>query len=499
VADIQSNFERKLAAIDGLAIGLSSIAKTEHKTWPNLTIQEFNQQASNTRSLMGAKTIVLLPVVGDKVAWEQYASQHSDDWTGPGITSQTSANVRRSIQKTRQLDQGQIHEHVFNIDGSEPNSDDNLFLPVWQTSPVNTALLEFVNLNMLSIPSPGLNDTLFKQTPCLGYVLNLQDDSSDRLVFGSPTDAFIAAISDGFTEPVSALYYPILNDNNMLAAVLLATISWKSLLGDSLQHSAEKLDCVVLNQCGQEFTYKIGGDIPSYIGRGDLRTHKGGNMVNMVNISTLAAMGELVVPSDACAYSIIMSPSHEMHTYFINGSPVLYGGFVTFFFIFSVVIFLVYDFAVESRQRALLAHAQRSARIISNLFPSNVRERLYQGEHNIDDEEHGFGNPLSFVSGPSRSSRLQTFLSHQGIDSTSSNINNQNVVISRPIADLFPHCTVLFADIAGFTVSQIGLPDWIGWSYVSCSFLFLYRRGVQAESLLRCLLYSRMYTRPLIV
>jgi class 3 adenylate cyclase len=60
--------------------------------------------------------------------------------------------------------------------------------------------------------------------------------------------------------------------------------------------------------------------------------------------------------------------------------------------------------------------------IVSNVFPTAIRDRLYNGQGSQHDDLH---DPLDF--GPS------------------------NIVGSAPLADLFPNTTVVFADIVGFT------------------------------------------------
>jgi class 3 adenylate cyclase len=67
------------------------------------------------------------------------------------------------------------------------------------------------------------------------------------------------------------------------------------------------------------------------------------------------------------------------------------------------------------------------------MFPSNVRDRLFP-EHERNRRNRGEqGNK----------SRLKNFLT-DGED-------NDFLVESKPIADLFPETTILFADVAGFT------------------------------------------------
>jgi class 3 adenylate cyclase len=100
-------------------------------------------------------------------------------------------------------------------------------------------------------------------------------------------------------------------------------------------------------------------------------------------------------------------------------------------FVVTALMFLFYDRLVERRQQLILSKAVQSTAIVASIFPKNVRERLMQANENDKDDNDGASNH-----------RLTSFLSGD------SNDNEDNL---EPIADLFPNCTVLFADISGFT------------------------------------------------
>jgi class 3 adenylate cyclase len=117
----------------------------------------------------------------------------------------------------------------------------------------------------------------------------------------------------------------------------------------------------------------------------------------------------------------------------MSSVPILMTFAVAMVFIFTILMFLVYNRLVEKRQYLILRKAAHSTAIVSSLFPKQVRDRLLQE----NDEQ------TSLTSG----NRLKKFLS------SDPNNNGQatSSLFGSQIADLFPHCTVLFADIAGFT------------------------------------------------
>lgn len=93
---------------------------------------------------------------------------------------------------------------------------------------------------------------------------------------------------------------------------------------------------------------------------------------------------------------------------------------------------------VERRQTKVLNRAVHTTQIVSTLFPKQVRDRLLKEQEDSDLNKKGAKDFLR------RSNRIQTFLTNG--DEGLKGGNNL-----ATIADLFPECTVSFADIAGFT------------------------------------------------
>jgi hypothetical protein len=63
--------------------------------------------------------------------------------------------------------------------------------------------------------------------------------------------------------------------------------------------------------------------------------------------------------------------------------------------VFPFVAFVVYDVVISRQQKRILKTAQRCDAIISDLFPSNVREKLYQQDMNQHSGENGNGAPIA--------------------------------------------------------------------------------------------------------
>jgi hypothetical protein len=94
-------------------------------------------------------------------------------------------------------------------------------------------------------------------------------------------------------------------------------------------------------------------------------------------------------------------------------------------FVFTALVFYLYDVTVENRQKRVMQSAVRSSAIVSSLFPSSVRDQLYPVTQGTAQHD-GFGKGAPLDDGETNLSR-------------------------SAIAQAYPETTVLFADIAGFT------------------------------------------------
>lgn len=87
---------------------------------------------------------------------------------------------------------------------------------------------------------------------------------------------------------------------------------------------------------------------------------------------------------------------------------------------------------------------QKSNALVLSMFPSNVRDRLFAAE---DDNARNRNLPAN------GKNRLKSYLATGGLETNEGEgeEEDQDFYKTKPIADLFPDTTVLFADISGFT------------------------------------------------
>eukprot|EP00980_Cylindrotheca_fusiformis_P020171 scaffold7242_cov137-Cylindrotheca_fusiformis.AAC.7 len=119
---------------------------------------------------------------------------------------------------------------------------------------------------------------------------------------------------------------------------------------------------------------------------------------------------------------------------FQTNEAVIYTIVVAVIFIFTSLVFLLYDYFVRRRQTKVMERIMRQDKIVSNVFPTAIRDRLYQGQ------EKQKGKNMKNID------RKLTD-NFDGLDFD----GDSNISGSAPLADLFPSITVVFADISGFT------------------------------------------------
>ena len=142
----------------------------------------------------------------------------------------------------------------------------------------------------------------------------------------------------------------------------------------------------------------------------------------------------------ACLYTYQISPSNAFEETFRSNLPIVFAFVVATIFLAMAFTFFIYDSFVSRRNAKVMGAAIRSTAIVSELFPSSVRDRIYAPA----DAANGVG---------SSSSKLRRFMDKSGTAEDPNNEGDSEAIIleSKPIADLFPETTVMFCDIAGFT------------------------------------------------
>jgi class 3 adenylate cyclase len=249
-------------------------------------------------------------------------------------------------------------------------------------------------------------------------------------------------------EPVSSIYYPAFDSfdkDRQVVGMLNAAIFWESLFQDILPPNSNGLICVVSNECDGPFTFAIDGDGAHYEGPGDL--HKTGYddfaVVYYVEHATDDnTFSGTAVPlnQDFCPYILTVYPSDQLHQEHFTREPPFFALGVALVFVVVFIVSMTYDCVVQRRMQQIIKTADKNKALVASIFPEGFRQRLFEDGENVV--------PV-FAMGASNKTRLKAMLS--GVQDGKPENQDLSFLTAKPVADLFPHCTVLFADISGFS------------------------------------------------
>lgn len=146
----------------------------------------------------------------------------------------------------------------------------------------------------------------------------------------------------------------------------------------------------------------------------------------------------MIAAQGHCLYSLHIYPSREFEDRYNSSNPVKATTMLVFAFAFMILTFLMFDCFVVRRNRKLLVAMTRTNAIVSSMFPSNVRDRIFaEAKQEKDDKKDINGK-----------SRLKKFLSsgNDEDDEMDGGDDGEHYMYkTKPIADLFPETTILFA------------------------------------------------------
>lgn len=137
-----------------------------------------------------------------------------------------------------------------------------------------------------------------------------------------------------------------------------------------------------------------------------------------------------------CSYSFALSQTREFNNiYHSSDDPWFYTILVVAIFCVTAFAFFIYDFIVQRRNSLVLQTAAKFNTIVSSLFPSNIRGRLF-----ADKEK-------DYMEYTTAKSHLKNFLTKGDVDMNDEDEEDDGLILkTKPMADLFTDTTVMFAE-----------------------------------------------------
>lgn len=387
-----------LGATRGLSEVLTSQAIQTNRTWPFVTLDSFEVLVRNTRLLGQSELVVLAPLVATSQieAWNAYSNTHQDwidqSFAAMGQTRDDLNPIPSSVFRFGRY-KGRTVLSPETADDPYNQAQGNVVAPFWQMSrpPFDTSI---VNFNALSdVTHAELYQALHQaQTWVLGragpnHLLHytLSEAGHDALHLAPDTNV------TGYANqhPHTALVYPVwknalvpqddqaqVTDTNpgTLVAMILNILPWDKLLQHVLPDGVEGIDCVLRNNVGQAFSYRILGSVATYMGAGDHYHSR--------EFEEQAVSWDFANPQDTnqahIFYSMTLYPSAALHDTHTNTMPVVMAVGVAIIFLAMMITFALYDAHVVRKNNKIVDAAANSNAILA------VSMRKWRHELNLE-------------------------------------------------------------------------------------------------------------------
>jgi hypothetical protein len=181
------------------------------------------------------------------------------------------------------------------------------------------------------------------------------------------------------------------------------------------------------------------GKTAVYLGKGDLHDPRYNDLVKSSPFAPFLHYSTTEHSNDPCSYQMDIYPSSELESRYRSNDPIVYAIVVVMIFVCTAIVFLVFDYTVTIRQRIVMASAKRAHRVVSSLFPSNIRDRIMkEAADNAVEELYDIQSKrIPFTS---TKSQLKDFLGEK-------KSGTKEQFETKPIADLFPSATIMVSKL----------------------------------------------------
>ena len=438
----QLKAQRVFNNLENFGATLTSYAKDRELTWPFVVFPDFQVRGILSNQETKAHTISISPLVYNKdvEAWSNF-TVNNQDWIREAHAYDQS--VHPKLYEVEQYESSYSHKNEVRWNETEVtpymwvhNADDRYakkrvseslyYAPVWQRAPPCDFSTR-INQDLRTDPTFArfIDGMLAVDHPVLTTMVNASFLETNYEYRFDPQK---------YAEPYSYVLspvYDVLTENRTAVAFLSAFLRWGAYFTDVLPSSQHGIFVVLESSCGQTYTYEIFGHKSVYIGEGNLHDKRVDDdpLVDSFEFSLNATLGEKEGEIEFCHYYANVYPSQEWREQFSTDAPYLYAAAVLGCFLLTAFGFLLYDILVQRRQAKVMKSAARTNKIVSSLFPENVRDRLLK-EADIENKETNSSNFLN-----TSEKRNGAFFN---VESTS-----EAIFGSKPIADMFPETTIM--------------------------------------------------------
>eukprot|EP00980_Cylindrotheca_fusiformis_P024027 scaffold11398_cov125-Cylindrotheca_fusiformis.AAC.3 len=416
--------DQLFTAVDAYSSFVASEAKAEsNSSWPFVYVSDFSPKTEKIAALIGIQrpSLVITPFVKqeDKDRWTSFVLETAPLWYQESIDNE---GINATVEEYMNLTRPFVH-HFATIEDETvtvPTRTPGTVSPNWQRYPLqpgvggkNSKGFLVTCYDLQAIPAVAdlikiSNSTL---RPSIGFT-RLPDTRPGRI------DKFVVD---------SQIMQPIMDQGKAVGMIWLR-LPWLEFFQNLFVEGIVGTIVVIRSNCEVDdairvLSFTIDGSSADFLGEFDAHDPKYDDQVVTSVILDLNLQSD-DIPEGLCVPILTLDiyPTDELAETFETSKPKLYTAVVVAIFAFTSLVFLLYDYLVGRRQGKFMERIVRQDQIVSNVFPTAIRDRLYESGQKGSQDGTLF-DPLGGGAGTAGS----------------------------PLADLFPETTIVFADIAGFT------------------------------------------------
>jgi hypothetical protein len=305
---------------------------------------------------------------------------------------------------------------------------ESFLAPLWQfVPPPPVDDTGSINRDMTSIPSYAQGLDFVAHTG----KATLLDSQNHALLFNQQSYAEI---------PQTAIVVPVFDafdDNATVVGGVVAVIPWESLLEGILVEGTPPINVVISNTCNQTMTFEVSWDSVTYLGEGNIHEKEYSYLEQSSFFGNFGVSEDALdeaVSDEQCIYHKTVYATKEFEESYTSFDPIWMAALIFGSSLTTALAFVAFDCLVSRRHKKLLRTAQKQHAIVSSLFPKSVHKKLMQ---EAEDDLKLQKTSLSTYG----KAGLRNYLREED--------RENEVTKTKPIADLFPETTIMFADIAG--------------------------------------------------
>eukprot|EP00980_Cylindrotheca_fusiformis_P012652 scaffold3091_cov117-Cylindrotheca_fusiformis.AAC.4 len=449
IIHIESSAGKFFDVLDSFASSIGAQAAAEHAlrntSWPFYRVPQWSVQAEKLAQLTGIESplVGFAPIVpeDERDEWRSFAAEQNPLWYQESIESEgyTEMTAQELVDFTIPFTYFYDKENFYH---PTPVARPGEVVSYFQSYPIGIPLglpLMLTNIDPIT-SSPETEDvyriTKAARSPALGFSrINIDTERS------IPGSQMIQPIFDG---PDTGA------DDRKMVAIVLIQIPWLDFLRNILSEGENGINVVVESACPRideddkqslapternVATYLISGSDAVMLEEADIHDPKY-DAYGMSDVFADFGIFRSQVPEGTCLprMTLYVYPTAELQESLKTNNSVIYTVVVVLIFVFTTLVFLLYDYSVGKRQRTVMERIMKQERIVSDIFPTAIRDRIFENQ------------AKNMVTGDAD---MLEDDGHLGLSEAFARKTNTNG--SAPMADLFPSVTVIFADLVGFT------------------------------------------------